>query len=130
MNKLVAGEITATQATALWDASEEGAERRIERFQRLDAGLARSLDECAPPSAAAGGNSCAKAARAVARTIHTARNAVRTWKLHIIDMDKLRDGKITGEQAEQKWERLWRTGKAQTVRYDHRAAHALAHECR
>jgi hypothetical protein len=129
MNDLVAGKITLAQAAALWDHSEQGALRRIERFQRLDAGLRRSPDRCestdAPPFAGA----CARAAHAVQRTIAVARNAVRTWRLHIRDMDLLREGHINADEAKQMWHHLWHKGQEQTVRYDKSASDALAHDC-
>jgi len=129
MNRLVAGDITVPQAKALWEASEQGALRRIERFQHLAATLPQAPNACDAATSTDDSGACARAARAVSRTIDTARAAVSTWKVHFTDMDKLRDGEITGRQAEQKWKRLWRTGKAQTVRYDHRATGALAHDC-
>jgi hypothetical protein len=130
MDQLVAGEITLAQATALWDASEHGALHRIARFLRLDAALRETPNTCDFRDTTTGvAAQCAEAARAVERTIAAARTAVRTWKLHIREMDELRAGQITAEQAKERWHQLWKTGQVQTVRYDHRATNALSHGC-
>jgi len=129
MNHLVHGQISVSQATALWEASEQGALRRIDRFERLDRFLRQSPSGCDTSVPSDDESACAKAARAVQRTIDTAQAAVRTWRVHIVDMDRLREGRITGKVAEEKWRRLWRTGQVQTVRYDRRATDALAHDC-
>ena len=128
MDKLVAGKITLAQATALWDASEKSDLIRIDRFRRLDASLRSAPSRCRPAATETAG-ACATAAQAVKTTIAAARTAVRTWKLHIRQMEMLRAGEISVDQAMQMWHRLWRKGKVQTVRYDHRAANALAHHC-
>jgi hypothetical protein len=129
MDELVAGKISIEDANVFWDESEHGALGRIERFKRLDADLRSSPTNCDIEDPTGPTGACADAAQAVERTIDVARTAVDTWKHHIREMARLRAGEITEDEAIQSWHRLWRTGQVQTVRYDHRAAKALAHDC-
>jgi hypothetical protein len=129
MDQLVAGKISMDDANLLWDESEHGALRRIDRFKRIDADLKSSPTNCDIEDPTGPTGECADAAQAVERTIDVARAAVDTWKHHIQEMARLRAGEITEEEAIQSWHRLWRTGQVQTVKYDHRATKALAHDC-
>jgi hypothetical protein len=89
MNELVAGEITAQQASNLWSSSRIGAAQRVARYQAIDR---QSL----------GG-----------------RTSIGTWRHHIHDMEQLRAGRISVPTALQRWHTNWRKGAAELRRYRH-----------
>ena len=119
MNQLVAGEITAAEATDFWIESEKGAKRNVERFRHSIHDL--SNDDCRVQDC--------RAARAFHNTIAVARPTARTWLQHIRDMDALMAGKITLEQAAESWTQLRHMGERQLSDYDRENREALHARC-
>lgn len=136
MNQLVAGEITLEQATDYWQRTRLGAHRKVDRFHSQDEQLAQSSARCEKPDDRTLTadqrrwlSACRAATHAFAESLAAARVAIATWERHITDMDALRDGDITAQQATAMWLQSWRTGARQLHTYDRRAAVALRHEC-
>ena len=119
MNQLLAGEITAEEATEFWTESERGAKRNISHFRHSIHGL--SNDDCRVQDC--------RAARAFHDAIAVARPTARTWLQHMRDMDALMAGKITLEQAAESWTQLRKMGERQLARYDRENRQALRARC-
>jgi hypothetical protein len=117
MNQLVAGEITLDQAQDFWNRTRKGAAARVARFEstagsyadsapRCEAAIAGSRPRAASPEIA----DCVAGVRARDRAIDAATVAITTWKHHIMDMELLRAGQITPQQATRMWLASWRSG--------------------
>lgn len=134
MNKLVAGEITLAQAQAFWNRTRQGAAARVAKFEDANGGYADAAPKCPDSSGGAtrpGASprlaACVAGVRARDRAIEAGTVAVTTWKHHIMDMEMLRAGQITPQQATTMWLKNWRRGVAQLDTYNsvrHRAARA------
>ena len=135
MNDLVAGRITLEQATRFWDRTRVGAHRKVDHFQRTDRQLGRARGSCEVPGAdlskSARGvvTECLAATLKHAPRVAVARVAVDTWSHHVHDMEALRRGEITPEQAVAAWNRSWRQGVEQLRVYDERTAEAAPYDC-
>jgi hypothetical protein len=114
MNQLVAGAITLQQATAFWAQTKIGAKGFIAAFHRADR-IPRASDDTCPvrrpraslPTAL---RSCVQQVRADSRTLAAARTAVRTWEMHVGDMERLRSGKLSPTVATTMWLEMWQRG--------------------
>lgn len=117
MNQLVAGEITLAQAQDFWNRTRKGAAARVARFEsaagsyadiapRCDAALAGSRPLGSSPEL----SDCVAGVRARDRAIDAGTVAVTTWKHHIMDMELLRTGQITPQEATRMWLASWRQG--------------------
>ena len=115
MNRLVAGEITLAQAQAFWNRTRLGAAARVARFEDAAGRYADAAPDCARSSRPRSHSlsECVTGVRARARAIEAGRTAITTWKHHIMDMNMLRAGQITPQQATTMWLRNWRRGVAQ-----------------
>jgi len=115
MNRLVAGEITLAQAQAFWNRTRLGAAARVARFEDAAGRYADAAPDCARNSSSRSHSlsECVAGVRARARAIEAGRIAITTWKHHIMDMNMLRAGQITPQQATTMWLRNWRRGVAQ-----------------
>jgi hypothetical protein len=124
MNKLVVGAITLDQATAFWNQTRVGAERRIAAFERGVARFERNHSACPKPGrlghASHPMRGCAREVTADRAVLGAARTAVATWRRHVRDMDRLRLGTLSPSDAEQMWLAMWQRG-VQELR-DYRSA--------
>jgi hypothetical protein len=136
MNDLVAGRITLAQATVFWDQTRIGAHRKVRHFQWVDRSLGRARGSCVVPGwdvsprVKDAVTECLGATLKQAPRVSVARVAVNTWLHHIHDMEALRRGEITPEQAVNAWSRSWRRGAEQLRVYDARTAEAASYDCR
>ena len=131
MNQLVAGQITLAQAMDFWNRTRQGAAARVARFESADGTYADVAPRCAGLAAGAATSreltACRAGVRARDRAIEAGAVAVTTWKHHIMDMEMLRAGQITPQQATQMWLKNWHTGVRQLDAFSQvrkRAAHA------
>lgn len=136
MNQLTSGEITLTQATDYWQRTRLGAHRRVNDFRQVDRKLQSSSVRCGPGTGARGAgeqrqrlHACRSATDALSAALAAARVSIATWEHHIMDMDALRDGEITAEEATTMWLQTWRVGAGELRTYDKRAAEALHRHC-
>jgi hypothetical protein len=115
MNKLVVGEITLGQATAFWNQTRVGAHRLIERFDRAAQRVEREGVDCPAPSLIGAGSSprlraCSLQVAADVHELEVARTAVTTWRHHVHDMDRLRLGTLSPDDATRMWLSMWQRG--------------------
>jgi hypothetical protein len=126
MNELVAGEITAQQASNLWSASRVGAAQRVARYQAVDRQSLGVFRRCSRPAGTDAGagqlrrlDACRSGAFARDDVLTSARTSIGTWRHHIHDMEQLRAGRISVTTALQRWQTNWRKGAAELRRYRH-----------
>ena len=114
MNQLVVGEITLQQATAFWERTRVGAQRRVRDFDDSLGALRTEGVDCPDPAFLAPGSralpACAREVQVDVRALQAARVSVSTWKEHIHHMDMLRLGQMTPEQATKMWLSSWQRG--------------------
>lgn len=114
MNKLVAGDITLQQATVFWDRTRLGARRHVDRFRAEWAELRRHGVDCPSPALMAPGTPalrpCARQVEAEVRVLEAAKRSIDTWDKHVRDMEMLRMGMLSPEDATQMWLSMWRRG--------------------
>jgi hypothetical protein len=114
MNKLVTGAITLQQASAFWNQTRVGAQRRIAAFDRALAEQRRQGVECPPPArlkhASPALRTCARQVAADVRALEKARTSIAMWDKHVRDMDMLRMGMLSPQKATQMWLTMWRQG--------------------
>jgi len=114
MNKLVVGEITLQQATDFWDRTRVGAKRRLASFDEAgDEAERRGLD-CPSPGRLGRASSevrdCAARVAADEETWLAARRALQTWATHVEDMDMLKMGHLSPQDATAMWLASWQQG--------------------
>jgi hypothetical protein len=136
MNRLVAGRITLDQATAYWNRTRVGAKARIDRFRDSYGRYQAMSADCRPaPGGTADARSpaavrrCAKAVRASDRALERADTAIGTWEHHVHDMEMLRAGKLSPDEATRMWLANWRKGQQQVRQYGIAARQALRLQC-
>jgi hypothetical protein len=114
MNKLVVGEITLQQATDFWNDTRLGARRHVDRFRAAWAELRRHGVDCPAPALMAPGKPalrpCARHVEAEVKVLEAAKTSIDTWDKHVRDMDMLRMGMLSPEDATQMWLSMWRRG--------------------
>jgi hypothetical protein len=114
MNQLVVGEITLQQATAFWERTRLGAQRRVRDFDDSLGALRTEGVDCPGPAFLAPGAralpGCAREVQAAVRALEAAQVSVSTWQEHIHHMDMLRLGQMTPEQATEMWLSSWQRG--------------------
>lgn len=114
MNKLVVGEITLQQATAFWERTRVGAQRKVDDFRDAMTTLRRRGLDCPSPELLAPGAralpGCARQVEAEIGVVRTAGRAIDMWEHHVHQMDMLRLGEITPEEATQAWLTMWQEG--------------------
>lgn len=114
MNKLVVGELTLQQATAFWEQTRVGAQQRVEDFREAMGLLRRRGLDCPSPGLLAPGAralpGCARQVEAEVRLLRAAGRSVDMWEHHVHQMDMLRLGQITPEEATQAWLTMWQQG--------------------
>ena len=122
MNKLVVGEITLKQATAFWNSTRVGAARRVAAFREVMAELRGHGLDCpsghylSPGSPALPG--CVRRVAAEAQALGAARTSITTWEDHIEDMELLRSGDLSPEDATAAWLSIWQQGMRDLAAYD------------
>jgi hypothetical protein len=133
MNQLVAGQITLAQAQAFWDSTRVAAAKRVARFQKSLRAFRKDVEGCpgtrtAPatgdPAPTAQLKACVAGVRARRAVLASAATAVTTWDRHVVDMEMLRMGHMTPDQAAAMWLKNWRLGQAQLDDYHHARAEA------
>jgi hypothetical protein len=130
MNQLVTGVITLQQATAFWNQTRVGAHRRVAGFERAATRLHQHGVDCLPVSqlpakAPRQLRSCARQVAANLRVLEAAGTAIHTWRRHVMQMDMLRDGKMSPSTATAMWLAMWQRGQEEIATY-----RAAAHEAR
>jgi hypothetical protein len=130
MNQLVSGQITLEQASEYWNQTRIGSQHKLKAFRRLDAELRHSRGHC-PTHRARGtrAEECARAVRDYRDALANARPAVATWARHIRDMDRLRAGKMSVDDAVAMWQMMWRKGERELARYDRSSRVAMSVDC-
>ncbi len=120
MNRLMAGEITLAQAMDFWNQTRRGAAARVARSETAVGAYADVAPRCpgiSDGSRPAGTSrtlwQCVTGLRARDRAIDAGTLAITTWKHHIMDMEMLRAGQITPQQATRMWLQNWRRGVRQ-----------------
>lgn len=114
MNKLVLGEITLEQASAFWERTRVGAQRKVEDFREEMGTLRQHGLDCPSPELLAPGAralpGCARQVEAEVRLLGRAQRAIDLWEHHVHQMDMLRLGEITPEEATTAWLAMWQQG--------------------
>ena len=131
MNQLVIGEITLQQASDFWNRTRVGARRKVEAFHATMGSLRREGVDCPAPDLLAPGDGsllvCARRVDAEVDVLRAARTSITTWGRHVEDMDMLRMGDLSPEEATRMWLSMWRQGvrDLRTYRSADREARAL-----
>jgi hypothetical protein len=124
MNKLVLGVISLRQAQRFWNQSRLGAMRSIAAYQqarhRFVTGLTARCPQWRSPDARSHERPCVRAAGLRARQLAAADVAIRTWRHHVHDMERLRRGTLSPADATAMWLEMWHRGVRQL--HDYRAA--------
>ncbi len=132
MNQLVLGVISLPQATQFWNQTRVGAAAHLHAFRAAVAALGKPSVLCpAPPSATSPGKliDCEHAVAARFDVLQAAQVALGTWRMHVMHMDMLRDGKLTPQQAETMWLKSWHEGQQEVTRYRTATQAAGGHHC-
>ncbi len=136
MNQLVAGEITFAQATAFWEQTRIQAVDKVMAFTEVDGDYVASDPSCPTPVLPEGIAvdtealaACEDGIEARDQALEAARVSIRTWHHHVIDMDLLRDGKLSPELALELWRRYWRQGADELAAYRERLREADQESC-
>ena len=121
MNQLVAGKITLAQAKDFWSRTRVGAAARVARFETSVGRYTGLEPRCGGAPRPAGASrqltACRVGVRARDRAIDAGTVAVTTRKHHIMDMEMLRAGQITPQQAIAMWLKNWHLGVRQLNAY-------------
>ncbi len=132
MNKLVVGELTLQQATAFWNRTRVGAQRRVERFDEAWIALRRHGVDCPSTDFLAPANPalrpCVRQVAAEMRALKVARTSIRMWAKHVHDMDMLRMGMLSPEDATAMWLSMWQRGVRELDTYRDAAREAQAED--
>jgi len=132
MNQLVLGVISLQQATQFWNQTRVGAHAHLHAFRVAVAPLEQPSAQCPPPPRSAAPTGmvvrCEKAVAARADVLRASQVALGTWRMHVMHMEMLREGKLTPQQAETLWLQSWHEGQQQVTRY--RAAVQASHKWR
>jgi hypothetical protein len=136
MNQLVAGDISVSQATTFWNQTRIGAMHNIMQFEQDRNRYETNAPECgsgdldtAEVQATPRGRDCIRAAVAGDRVMSAAGAAITTWKHHVHDMEMLRDGQMTADQAAQMWQMSWRAGQRELIDYSRASMQTLYLRC-
>jgi hypothetical protein len=136
MNQLVAGDISVSQATTFWNQTRGGAMHTIMRFEQGRSRYETNAPECesgdldtTEVQASTRDRDCIRAAMAGDRVLSAAGTAITTWKHHVHDMEMLRDGQMTADQAAQMWQMSWRAGQRELVDYSRASMQTLYLRC-
>jgi hypothetical protein len=121
MNKLVVGAISLAQATQFWNQTRVGAMAHLDAFSRSDGQFQQRTLRCAPAGQQASGDkqlaACQRSVAARSRVLHLAHKALATWRMHVMHMEMLREGKMSPARATQLWLQSWRAGQAEIDEY-------------
>lgn len=121
MNQLVVGEITLQQATAFWDRTRVGAQRRVGEFRDAMTVLRQRGLDCPSPALLAPGArrlpGCARQVEAGEQVLREAGRSIDMWEHHVHQMDMLRLGQLTPEEATRSWMTMWQRGARELDSY-------------
>ena len=130
MNQLVVGEITLQQATSFWNRTRVGARHKVHGFRETMADVRSDGVDCVAPDLLAPDEgdlrACARRVGAEVAVLRAARTSIDTWDRHIEDMDMLRLGRLSPEEATSMWLSMWHQGVRDLEAY--RAARQRAHQ--
>jgi hypothetical protein len=128
MNKLVVGEITLQQASDFWDRTRVGAQRRLASVDEAAGPLRRRGLDCPTPSRLGRASPevvrCAGRVAAEEQAWNAAQRALETWSQHVKDMDMLKMGHLSPQDATRMWLASWKRGVREID--DYRGAAAAA----
>lgn len=114
MNKLVVGEITLQQATAFWNRTRVGAQRRVADFREAMRTLRMRGVDCPSPALLAPGAqalpACAQQVEAEIGVVRAASTSIDTWDQHVQHMDMMLLGELSPEDATRMWLSMWQRG--------------------
>lgn len=114
MNQLVVGEITLQQATDFWNRTRVGAQHKVAGFRDTMAQVRQQGVDCPDPDLLAPGSrrlpGCARQVSAEVAVLRAARTSIDTWARHITDMDRLRMGDLSQDDATRMWLSMWHQG--------------------
>lgn len=114
MNKLVVGEITLQQATAFWNRTRVGAQRRLADFREEMRTLRRRGVDCPSPALLAPGAralpGCVRQVEAQTQVVRAATTSIDTWDQHVQHMDMMLLGELSPEDATRMWLSMWEQG--------------------
>jgi hypothetical protein len=114
MNQLVVGEITLKQATDFWNRTRVGAQHKVAGFRDTVRQVRHEGVDCPDPDLLAPGArrlpGCARQVRAEIAVLRAARTSIDTWARHITDMDMLRMGDLSPDEATRMWLSMWHQG--------------------
>lgn len=121
MNQLVVGEITLQQASAFWNRTRVGAQRRVDRFTEAWTATRRRGVDCPTSLFLAPANPalrpCVRQLEAQLLLLDRARTSIRMWEQHIQHMDMLRLGTMSPEDATAMWLEIWQQGDRELAAY-------------
>jgi membrane peptidoglycan carboxypeptidase len=60
---------------------------------------------------------CEQAVAARLDVLRVSQVALGTWRMHVMHMEMLREGKMTPQQAEAAWLQSWHQGQQEVTRY-------------
>lgn len=121
MNQLVLGVISLQQATQFWNQTRVGAHAHLHAFRVAVAPLKQPSALCpAPPRSPASTGKLVRCEQAVAArfdVVRASQVALATWRMHVMHMEMLREGRMTPQQAETLWLQSWHEGQKEVSRY-------------
>ncbi|KRE95938.1 hypothetical protein ASG76_02410 [Nocardioides sp. Soil774] len=130
MNQLVVGEITLQQATDFWNRTRVGAQHKVAGFRDTVQQVRRDGVDCPDPDLLAPGSrrlpGCARQVQAEIAVLRAARTSIDTWDRHITDMDMLRMGDLSPDEATRMWLSMWHQGVRDLEAYRTAQRHAEA----
>ncbi|RYU09944.1 hypothetical protein [Nocardioides iriomotensis] len=147
MNAFAADEITREKANEDWDRTRHHATEDLAAYDEAAAAYAARTTRCPTPTGATTGTAgtadavdasgpadasvtaCRAAVSARNLTLRAADAALATWREHVLQMEMLRDGTMTGDTAAKLWEKSWKVGSAQLKAYDEAAQRSAATTC-
>jgi hypothetical protein len=150
MNAFAADEITREQANEHWDRTRHHATEDLAAYDEAAAAYAARTTRCPTTTGATTGSAgsagtagavdasgpadssataCRDAVGAGNLTLRAADAALATWREHVLQMEMLRDGTMTGDTAAKLWEKSWKVGSAQLKAYDEAAQRSAATTC-
>jgi hypothetical protein len=138
MNLWVAGKISYSVATTFWDQTRVAATSNLATFNKTDKELVTGTAKCQVLTGPAAGwapsqtsqvQACVTGLAAGAKALALARKAAATWAHHVEDMEMLRMGHITEEQARVMWQKNWKLGQRQLQAYNAAVAKAQKSPC-
>jgi hypothetical protein len=125
-NKLVTGVITLDEALEVWDRTRVEVIDALARYRSAHAVFDERTARCPAPDEGDPKSfevQCSKGTAARDEQISAADTALGSWQKHVDDLELLRGGQITYEEASRRWLTTWRKDVKELKTYS-AAAHA------